>query len=119
MTANWERVENAQFYQLEVSTDEEFASLVPGYESADVGISTSHVITGLSPGTDYFYRVRAKVNHLMSTASHTISTTTYPDVPVVLRASELNAREFRANWQLAERSEERRVGTECGGRRER
>src|SRR5690625_1635062 len=102
MTANWERVENAQFYQLEVSTDEEFASLVPGYESADVGISTSHVITGLSPGTDYFYRVRAKVNHLMSTASHTISTTTYPDVPVVLRASELNAREYRANWQLAE-----------------
>src|SRR5690625_1514601 len=102
MTANWERVENAQFYQLEVSTDEEFESLVPGYESADVGISTSHVITGLSPGTDYFYRVRAKVNNLMSAASHTISTTTYPDVPIVLRASELNAREFRANWQPAE-----------------
>src|SRR5690625_3259195 len=42
LTANWDRVENAQFYQLEVSTDEEFQSIISGYDSVDIGVSTSH-----------------------------------------------------------------------------
>src|SRR5690625_6813747 len=38
----------------------------------------------------------------MCAAYHNISTTIYHDVLIVLSAIQLNAREFRANWQPAE-----------------
>jgi len=114
LTANWERVENAQFYQLEVSTDEEFQSIISGYDSVDIGVSTSHTVRGLSPGTDYFYRVRVQVSNLISAHSHTISATTYPETPVVTSADELNALEFRANWNPAEGARSYRLDVSAG-----
>jgi len=45
---------------------------VPGYENLEV-IGTSKTIEGLSQGTQYYYRVRAKVNGTISGNSNTIS----------------------------------------------
>lgn len=58
-TANWFSVENADGYYLDVSTDENFEYYVAGFENHDVTDTTSHSITGLAEGTNYYYRVRA------------------------------------------------------------
>ncbi len=56
-------------YRLDVSTDPEFAGLfLTGYNNKNVGTVTSHTVTGLTPGVQYFARVRAT----MSTPSATV-----------------------------------------------
>src|SRR5205809_679811 len=57
--ATWESVSGATGYRLDVSTSPSFNSFVSGYENLDVGNITSRIVSGLSPGTHYYYRVRA------------------------------------------------------------
>ncbi len=57
--ANWENMSGATGYRLDVSTSPSFNSFVSGYENLDVGNITSRIVSGLSPGTTYYYRVRA------------------------------------------------------------
>lgn len=57
-TANWEAVPGATSYQLDVSTSPAFNSFLPGYQGLTVA-GTSHPVTGLTPNTTYYYRVRA------------------------------------------------------------
>jgi hypothetical protein len=57
--ANWESVSGAMGYRLDVSTSPSFNSFVSGYENLDVGNITSRIVSGLSLGTTYYYRVRA------------------------------------------------------------
>ena len=55
-TVNWVAVSGATSYRLDVSSSSTFA----GYVSQDLTISgTSQAITGLTPGTTYYARVRA------------------------------------------------------------
>ena len=42
-----------------MSTNKSFSSYVPGYQNLDVGNTTSYNVTGLSPNTTYYYRLRA------------------------------------------------------------
>ena len=56
--ATWESVSGATGYRLDVSTSPSFNSFVSGYENLDVGNITSRIVSGLSPGTHYYYRVR-------------------------------------------------------------
>jgi hypothetical protein len=56
-TANWSLVPGASSYSLDVSTDG-FNTFISGYNNLAVA-STSYVISGLSSGTSYQYRVRA------------------------------------------------------------
>ncbi|MEI6143355.1 MAG: LamG-like jellyroll fold domain-containing protein, partial [Mariniphaga sp.] len=60
-TANWTAplVGDVTKYLLEVSTTSNFSSHVSGYNPADCGTSISKEVTGLSPNTIYYYRVRA------------------------------------------------------------
>ena len=58
-TANWSSVSGATGYRLDVSTNRSFSSYIPGYQNLDVGNTTSYNVTGLSPNTFYFYRLRA------------------------------------------------------------
>ncbi len=59
-TANWTAPVRGTVtnYLLDVSTSATFASFVSGYNGLSVA-GTSQAVTGLSAGTDYYYRVRA------------------------------------------------------------
>jgi hypothetical protein len=57
--ANWDRVNGATGYLLDVSTNGSFSSYLDGYHDLDVGNVTGRVVTGLNPGTTYYYRVHA------------------------------------------------------------
>ncbi len=63
-TANWNVSGGADRYFLDVSTDKNFGagSFVGAYNDFPIngGGTTSQVITGLTPNTVYFYRLRAK-----------------------------------------------------------
>ncbi len=74
-TANWTAAANANAYYLDVSTSNTFSSFVSGYNNRSVGNVTSYIVTGLSTGTNYYYRVRAKCTGT-SGNSTTISTST-------------------------------------------
>jgi lysophospholipase L1-like esterase len=74
-TANWSAPTGATGYFLDVATDAAFTSFVPGFKDLSVA-STSLSVTGLTPGTNYFYRVRAKYAGGTSGNSSTIPAVT-------------------------------------------
>jgi hypothetical protein len=57
--ASWGSVSGAIGYRLDVSTSSSFGSYVDDYHDLDVGNVTGRLVTGLNPGTTYYYRVRA------------------------------------------------------------
>jgi hypothetical protein len=105
-TANWEMVNGASNYLLDVSEDSDFDSAVPGYDSLDVGLVTDYEITGLDPGTIYYYRVRAEANGLFSSYSGETEVITFPEVPSAFPAENVIATRFTAQWQPAPGAQE-------------
>ncbi len=59
-TANWTTVSGAMSYSLDVAADSAFSSLVQAYNHLNVDYDvTSYAVMNLTPGTLYYYRVRA------------------------------------------------------------
>ena len=56
--ASWDSVSGAAGYRLDVSISSSFSSYVSGYQGLDVGNATNRIVSGLRPGTIYYYRVR-------------------------------------------------------------
>src|SRR6266446_488634 len=56
--ATWDGVGGAKGYLLDVSTSSSFSSYVEGYHDLDVGNVNGRAVTGLNPGTTYYYRER-------------------------------------------------------------
>ena len=56
--ATWSSVSGAKGYLLDVSASNSFSSYVDGYHGLDVGNVNGRAVTGLNPGTTYYYRVR-------------------------------------------------------------
>src|SRR4029077_12958812 len=80
-TANWGTVSNATGYDLDVSKAHSFATYVSGYQNLNVGNVNSYNVTGLSPNTGYFYRVRAHNGTGVSPSSNVISVRTSSPTP--------------------------------------
>jgi hypothetical protein len=76
--ATWPSVTGAKGYLLDVSTSSSFDSFVDGYHDLDVGDVTGRVVTGLSRGTTYYYRVRAYNATAPTGYSETRAMTTEP-----------------------------------------
>src|SRR6266446_4982854 len=58
LMASWGSVSGAKGYLLDVSTTNSFGTYVAGYQDLDVGNVNGRAVTGLNPGTTYYYRVR-------------------------------------------------------------
>ena len=103
-TANWSSASGATGYQLDVSTNNTFSNYVSGYQNLDVGNVLSSSVTGLSPVTTYYYRVRAYNGVGASGNSGTISVTTTPSppsAPTANAATGVASNSFTANWSSA------------------
>jgi hypothetical protein len=72
-TANWTSSLGASQYFLDVSTSNTFSSFVGAYNNLNVGNVTAYSITGLSPLTTYYYRVRASNGTCTSFSGSSVS----------------------------------------------
>jgi len=95
-TANWSTVAAATSYRLDVASTADFSGgLVVNNTSL---ATTSYAVTGLLPGTNYYYRVRA-VGAATSGNSNIMSVTTVAfGPPVALSAVNITSSGFTANW---------------------
>lgn len=75
-SANWNAVDSALGYRLDVATDSGFSAFVAGYSNLDVGNVTTYPVVGLDLDTEYFYRVRAYNADGVSDSSNVMSATT-------------------------------------------
>ncbi|MEO1049199.1 MAG: gliding motility-associated C-terminal domain-containing protein [Bacteroidota bacterium] len=90
-TANWEAVAGGINYFIDVAEDAAFTIPVAGFTNLDVMGNTSVSVTGLTLGTDYFYRVRAANACGTSGDSNVIQVTTINGVPAAPVLTSLTA----------------------------
>lgn len=76
-TANWSAVTGATGYAIDVATDVNFTSMLPGYNNLTLATGiTSLSVTGLLPAATYYYRVRALgPGCIVNSATITVTTT--------------------------------------------
>ncbi|MCP4345334.1 MAG: hypothetical protein GY795_07390 [Desulfobacterales bacterium] len=98
-TANWNSSTGAISYLLDVSVSDEFDSFVTGYEGLAVPDGTNKGVTDLSPGSNYYYRVRAVSESGISNNSDTQDVITVPDVPEAFQAADITDSSFTAVWE--------------------
>jgi hypothetical protein len=101
-TANWSSVATAGNYRLDVSTSNTFDTFLSGFENLTVG-QLSKGLTGLDPGTTYYYQVRAVNNTGASANSNVITVTTSAATliaPVANAASAISATAFMSSWSF-------------------
>lgn len=101
-TANWQTVDGANTYHIDLATDAGFSSIVnsPPPISAP---STSQVFSSLSPGTIYYYRVRAANNAGQSENSDpAIEVLTIPPTPLIQASTNIMPISFTSNWGAAQ-----------------
>ncbi len=76
-TANWNILPQSLSYQLDVSTNSSFTSFVTGYNNLNSGNVLTQIVSGLTPGTIYYYRVRAVDSFGQSQNSNFVALTTW------------------------------------------
>ena len=96
--ANWQAMPEALSYQVDVASDALFQQMLPGYDNR--AVSTNNlVVPNLNANTDYFYRVRAVNDDVISNHSEVMTvTTTNLSAPVATTASDIQSGSFQANW---------------------
>jgi FlgD Ig-like domain len=77
ITIEWNAVFGAESYELEVSANSSFTSLLPTHNPKVLdAANTSDVVSGLAPLTAYFFRIKARNNAGLSIVSLTKSAST-------------------------------------------
>ena len=99
ITANWQAVSGAVYYEFDLSTDSAFGSFVTGYSALNVGNVVSFTITGLT-NTTYYYRVRAFNGTCSSANSNTIThaNPTTPLAPTTNTNGVATCSQITVNW---------------------
>ena len=98
-SANWSALTGVTGYKLDVATDNLFTFLVTGYNDLDVGnVTTYSVNTNLTPGTNYYYRVRAYAGGAAGNNSNIISLNTILTVPTAAAAGTITTTSFTSSW---------------------
>src|SRR6476660_7313584 len=82
--ATWDNVSGATGYFLDVSTSNSFSSYVDGYHDLDVGNVNGRAVTGLNPGTTYYYRVRPYTGTGSGGYSNATTATTEPTTGLII-----------------------------------
>jgi len=82
-TANWGASTGATEYFLDVSNDIGFTSLLAGYSNLNVGNGATYNVSGLIPGTVYYYRLRAHNTSGTSGNSGSIAVLLIPPNPTL------------------------------------
>ncbi|MBS1506698.1 MAG: fibronectin type III domain-containing protein [Bacteroidetes bacterium] len=95
-TANWNASTGATKYRLDVSADN-FATTLSSYTNLLV-TSTSQIVSGLSAGTSYKFRVRAENASGTSVSSAAGSVITISPAPVLTAADNISTSGMRLNW---------------------
>jgi hypothetical protein len=97
--ATWNESEFATSYLFDLSTFIDFTGFVSGYQNLVIE-NDSIVVTGLSPGVTYFYRVREINKCGTSNYSDTVtcSTKSIPSKPEATSATAVSCNQFTANW---------------------
>lgn len=85
--ASWDSVAGATGYLLDVSANDSFSDYVGGYHDLDVGNVTGRVVTGLTPGATYYYRVRSYPAIGPDSYSETMTGTTVPTTGLIIHAT--------------------------------
>jgi phosphodiesterase/alkaline phosphatase D-like protein len=99
---SWDMISDATYYTVDIATDNQFLSMVAGYEEVVVN-GTSLVVGGLEDNTTYFARVKAHNNELSSDYSETTSIITDAiEAPVAQQPITSNAYDIYASWSLIE-----------------
>ena len=94
-TANWNNVEAADGYDLDIAKDSGFSTIIV----TEKDVATGKIIFGMESNTQYFYRVRATaIGQIPSANSNEISLYTLPDLPVATVATNVTNNGFTANW---------------------
>jgi phosphodiesterase/alkaline phosphatase D-like protein len=98
-TARWRSVAGAIDYRLDVARDSLFTNYV--YQDLSVGNVTGFAVTGLSPNTTYYYRVRA-YNGCGTSANSSVKTVLTkpctPAAPSAQNAANVTSSSFTARW---------------------
>jgi elongation factor P hydroxylase len=85
--ATWDNVTGSSSYLLDVSTSSSFSEYVDGYHDLDVGNVTGRVVTGLNPGTTYYYRVRPYTATGPGSYPRATTATTVPTTGLIIHAT--------------------------------
>ena len=75
-TANWEKVDGATDYYIDVAKDSEFTNILKDYNNKSIGDVDNFKVDSLDKNTNYYYRIRAKNNNGQSLSSKVMSVTT-------------------------------------------
>lgn len=95
--ANWSVTAGASSYLLDVSTDGNFGSFIPGYNGFSL-TATSAAVSSLTAGSTYYYRLRAVNASGISGNSNTISIITLPVAPIANAITNIAPTAFTVSW---------------------
>jgi hypothetical protein len=109
-TANWTAAAGVTGYRIDVATDAGFTSILPAYSNLYISGSstTSLSVTGLTPGTTYYYRVRGAAQYSVgefqggSSLTQTIAVATLPLTLLDFSASLNSQGQALLNWKTTE-----------------